>query len=144
MIPLDHALLAAVLAAPNDDLPRLAAADWWEEQGEVARAEFIRVQIQLTSIPRATQPTDPYPKSLVRRERELLVLSVFWAADLPCPGSIRNGAVWQRGFLEGATLTSEQWLKRADDLVAATPLRNTRPGLEWNEQAKQLCYTSCD
>lgn len=37
------ALLAAVRAAPDDDLPRLVMADWLEERGEGERAEFIRV-----------------------------------------------------------------------------------------------------
>jgi uncharacterized protein (TIGR02996 family) len=38
-------LLAAILAAPNDDLPRLIYADWLDEHGESKRAEFIRRQI---------------------------------------------------------------------------------------------------
>jgi len=37
-------LLAAILAAPDDDLPRLVAADWLEERGFAERAELIRVQ----------------------------------------------------------------------------------------------------
>ena len=41
------ALLKAILAAPDDDLPRLVFADWLEENGttdaDAARAEFIRL-----------------------------------------------------------------------------------------------------
>ncbi len=38
-------LLAAVRAAPDDDLPRLVLADWLEERGEAeSRVELIRVQ----------------------------------------------------------------------------------------------------
>jgi uncharacterized protein (TIGR02996 family) len=44
------AFLAAVCAAPDDDTPRLAFADWLEEQGETERAEFIRVQVELASV----------------------------------------------------------------------------------------------
>ena len=40
-------LLAAVIAAPLDDGPRLVMADWFEEHGAPERAEFIRVQIEL-------------------------------------------------------------------------------------------------
>lgn len=40
------ALLAAVRAAPGDDLPRLVAADWLDERGEPERAEFVRVQVE--------------------------------------------------------------------------------------------------
>jgi uncharacterized protein (TIGR02996 family) len=38
------ALLAAILANPDDDMPRLAYADWLEENGDEDRAEFIRLQ----------------------------------------------------------------------------------------------------
>lgn len=36
-------IMAAVLAQPDDDAPRLVAADWLEEHGECDRAEFIRL-----------------------------------------------------------------------------------------------------
>jgi uncharacterized protein (TIGR02996 family) len=38
--PQYRALLASVLAAPDDDLPRLVLADWLEENGQPERAEF--------------------------------------------------------------------------------------------------------
>lgn len=47
-----HDLLAAILAAPNDDLPRLIAADWLDENGEPERAEFIRYQIMKPQKPK--------------------------------------------------------------------------------------------
>lgn len=40
------ALLAAIVADPADDTVRLAYADYIEEEGNSARAEFIRVQIE--------------------------------------------------------------------------------------------------
>lgn len=40
-----EALIAAIAAAPDDDLPRLVAADWFEENGEPERAEFVRLQL---------------------------------------------------------------------------------------------------
>lgn len=39
------ALEAAVVAAPDDDLPRLVYADWLDEHGDGERAEFIRLQV---------------------------------------------------------------------------------------------------
>jgi uncharacterized protein (TIGR02996 family) len=42
------------LRGPDDDAPRLAPADWFEKQGDVAklaRAEFVRAQIQRTHLP---------------------------------------------------------------------------------------------
>lgn len=42
-----RALWAAIRAHPNDDAPRLVYADWLQEHGDEARAEFIRVQCAL-------------------------------------------------------------------------------------------------
>lgn len=43
------ALLRAILEDPGDDLPRLAYADWCDEAGGAARAEFIRWQVRVPS-----------------------------------------------------------------------------------------------
>jgi uncharacterized protein (TIGR02996 family) len=40
-----EALLRAVCENPDDDTPRLVFADWLQEHGDEARAEFIRVQV---------------------------------------------------------------------------------------------------
>jgi uncharacterized protein (TIGR02996 family) len=50
MSPVDErrALMAAIIANPDEDTPRLALADWLDEHGDAhdrARAEFIRCQI---------------------------------------------------------------------------------------------------
>src|SRR5262245_50020718 len=50
MHPDEEALLQTIFDNPDDDAPRLIYADWLEERGDpvnVARAEFIRVQIEL-------------------------------------------------------------------------------------------------
>ena len=41
----EDALLAAVLAAPDDDVVRKAYADWCRENGQEERADFIEVQL---------------------------------------------------------------------------------------------------
>lgn len=43
----EQSLLAAILAAPDEDTPRLAYADWLGENGRHDLAEFIRVQCEL-------------------------------------------------------------------------------------------------
>jgi uncharacterized protein (TIGR02996 family) len=42
-----HAFIQAVIEAPDADGPRLIYADWLQDNGEPARADFIRVQIEL-------------------------------------------------------------------------------------------------
>ena len=44
------AWVAAIRACPEDDTVRLVAADWLEERGEGERAEWIRVQVELSRL----------------------------------------------------------------------------------------------
>jgi uncharacterized protein (TIGR02996 family) len=73
------ALLAAVLASPGDDTPRLVYADWLDEHGRPERAEFIRCQVRIAEIGRELQSEEDCEQkccaeriALRRRERELL------------------------------------------------------------------------
>lgn len=62
----EAALLAAIAADPDDDTPRLVYADFLDEKGgelDIARAAFIRAQIELTK---------PAQKGDSKRRRELL------------------------------------------------------------------------
>ena len=44
-----QAIFQAILDKPDDDVPRLAFADWCEENGHADRAELIRVQLALAA-----------------------------------------------------------------------------------------------
>jgi len=78
------AMLAAIIAHREDDTPRLVMADWLEENGEPARAEFIRVQCELSrdfaevnnqgikdGITNTGRKRHPRFSELARRENEL-------------------------------------------------------------------------
>ena len=43
----EDALLAAIAAAPLDAAPRLVYADWLQERGEEAKAEYVRTVVKL-------------------------------------------------------------------------------------------------
>ncbi len=62
------ALLAAIHDLPDDDLPRLAYADWMEEDGHERRAEFIRVHLAMDRTPKGT----PEYRRLWEREVDLI------------------------------------------------------------------------
>ncbi len=48
----DHAsFIAAIRAEPDEDLPRLAFADWLQDRGEHWRPEFIRFQVERFRLP---------------------------------------------------------------------------------------------
>jgi uncharacterized protein (TIGR02996 family) len=50
------ALFAAILAAPDDDAPRLVYADWLDEQGRGDGADLIRVQCGLAGLKTPVYP----------------------------------------------------------------------------------------
>jgi len=64
------AFLKAILATPDDDLPRLVYADWLDEHSHPERAEFIRVQCELSRLtienetPREIEPGGLTPTEL--------------------------------------------------------------------------------
>src|SRR6516225_3050806 len=92
-------LLAAILAAPEDDAPRLVYADWLEEHGgadDLARSELIRAQCRLAHLPE----DDPIAFDLRWRAEELLAAhGRGWAEDVPAWA--RPECVFRRGFVDG-------------------------------------------
>jgi uncharacterized protein (TIGR02996 family) len=112
------AFLQAVVAEPDDDAPRLVFADWLEDHGDEARAEFIRAQVELAKLP----PGDPRRWELQDRERALLAEhGDAWAA--PVKGLVRR---WQfrRGFVEAVSLPAAALLKHGDELFRLAPVRH--------------------
>src|SRR5689334_11806572 len=94
----DDAFLQAICDNPDDDAPRLVYADWLEERGDAARAEFIRVQCRMAHLP----PDDPHQRGLRDRVQELLrAHGDAWREELP--GWARQDCVFRRGFVEKVT-----------------------------------------
>lgn len=79
-----ESLLCAVCKNPDDDTLRLVSADWLEENGEEARAEFIRVQCELALGPQGNQQA-----ALAEREQKLLAANrEAWEAPFSPPRRI--------------------------------------------------------
>jgi uncharacterized protein (TIGR02996 family) len=71
--------LRAIAEEPWDDTHRLILADWLDERGAEARAEFIRLQVQLAG----REPWE-VPHEAVLREKHLrLTHGATWHQDLP-------------------------------------------------------------
>jgi uncharacterized protein (TIGR02996 family) len=87
-----HGLIEAVHADPEDDLPRLAYADWLEEKGRLPRAAFIRAQVDRARLP----ADDDRQGELQAAERRLLIEhGLDWLPEIPME-SVR----YRRGFVE--------------------------------------------
>ncbi len=116
----EAALLAAIYANPDDDTPRLVYADWLDEHGDPARAEFIRVQIRLE----VAQEWNAERRRLQARESELFdAHREEWTAHLGPFDPEKIKVSFDRGFLD--RLTCEE--------TTASELEILRrvPGLRW-------------
>jgi uncharacterized protein (TIGR02996 family) len=102
--------LAAILAEPDDDLPRLIYADWLDERGDPDRAEFIRTQIELARLP----VRDPRRRPLAAREAELL--DAHGPDWLDPPEDFLANWYFVRGFPE-VGLSVRAFLRHADGLA---------------------------
>lgn len=123
----EAALLAAVAASPDDDLPRLVYADFLEETGDAihaARSHFIRAQIALETLRPRTREFRR-AKAMEERLREMFLHN--WLYDLP--EYLRDGRVaWRRGFPEQVQLTVAELTTDGEELFRWFPF--TRLTLE--------------
>lgn len=117
---MSDALLKAVLVDPDDDLPRLVYADWLEENGDPARAEFIRTQIELANLP----DHDPRYRQLEDREHELLSEhEPGWLGDEA--GRMQEWE-WRRGFVDEIANTAQRFQTLSKSFVDAHPFSRVR------------------
>ena len=118
------AFLRAIIADPDDDLPRLVYADFLDETGDPDRAEFVRVQCRLAE----TEEHDPHFRELEDREHTLLAANEGkWFRE-------REGLnewVWRRGFVDEVA-DSDSNREASETLFAAQPIRR------WNIQTRDV------
>ena len=94
-------LVNAIRERPDDDLPRLVASDWLEEQGEEKMASFIRKSI--------------HDGTTMQRIMDDKATGMTW--DKPAVG------VYIRGFVESIHLPAADWVKHADSIMKRNPIR---------------------
>lgn len=114
--------LRAIRANPDDDTLRLVFADWLDERDDPARAEFIRVQIELDPI--REQIDSPRVRELLEQEADLLGRhGPEWVGrmtdlDAAHPGF---GPVFRRGLPELVCLSLDNFLTRGGELFEDCP-----------------------
>lgn len=116
-------LFRAVCDNAADDTPRLAYADWLEENGNRERAEFIRLQCDAWR----TDPADPTPAAARTRASALLKLhGETWHAELPDVPGVTWSDLFVRGFVDAAWVEAKKDVRaqlegRIQRDAAATP-----------------------
>lgn len=136
-----EALLKAILAAPEEDAPRLVYADWLQEQGDEERAGLIR---RMCASPRETLLLNGVGElgwscggASLLAPWDCLMREADRVFPPPHPRATSNVLVAVRGFFTEVTCTAADWLTHADALTAAHPVREvtltTYPvlSLEW-------------
>src|SRR4051794_23075081 len=121
----DEPFLRAIVEDPEDDAPRLVYADWLDEHGDPARAEFIRVQVRLATL----SESDPQFAGLWAREKELRhAYSDVWRKELPRLSGINWLGFWRgRGFISSADVMAWRCYRtQAPAIFAATPIQSLR------------------
>ncbi len=127
----DHdALHAAICADPDDDTPRLAFADFLDEEGgkeNAARAEYIRSAIRLAREERWSSPWRELKQKNERAEAKYIELAgkrrLPWIAHLK--GRV---ASWdfERGFVGHITVYSKRFLAEGEKFFAKDPIRSVK------------------
>ncbi len=111
-----ESLLHAIAASPDDDALRLVYADWLEEHGDSARAEFVRVQVKVE----AQGGKWRCPPSLWQRQEALWMANKeAWLAELP--GGARDRSVFRKGLPHGVKVTARNFIKLGGKLVEKFP-----------------------
>ena len=126
-------LVDAIRTAPDDDAPRLAAADWMEARGEFDCGEFIRLQCRWAETGRDFRSrivglSDTVP--LLRgsctwwelRQRR----AIECAGSLPFEGNPHFGAILHRGFIAEIAVDLATWLAFGPAIVRLQPVEYLR------------------
>src|SRR5262249_46159718 len=115
-----RAFLEAIQEYPDDDLHRLAWADWLEENGQDDRAAFMRAQLEATR----RDATDPPPDEQQDGAHAFVAPpAAEWA------GRVAELALewhWRRGCIEHITARAETLIEHGAGLFASMPIRSVR------------------
>ena len=126
------ALLSAIVANPDDDLPRLVFADWLEENGEPERAEFIRVECLHA---RTDRESPDYLPLLRRSSRLLTAHSDRWFGEIQNE-QLAQVVITERGFVDRIVIVADRFAAHGDFIRGQAPLLkelHIRAAGDWRE-----------
>jgi uncharacterized protein (TIGR02996 family) len=113
--------LEAILENPDDDTARLVYADWLEEHGDSARAEFIRVQCRMGRLPRWHRE---WPLLSWRQSVLLARYEHVWRSELPDIDDVQWGA-FKRGFVNEVVVIDAGVLPAREEAICrSAPVRS--------------------
>ena len=117
----EAAILRMICESPEDDLPRLILADWYQENGLEDRAEFMRLDIL-----RCRTPDTAHAQTLFAELHQIWNrISKTWLESLPSPTGVR----WENEFDRGlpcsvAFATPRAFTKSGPSVFESSPVRS--------------------
>src|SRR4051812_11027873 len=104
------ARMAAAIANPHEDTPRLALAGWLDKNGDNDRARFIRVQYEIENFP----PVGAKASKAKKEERALMgKFGAAWANPI---GKLVDSFRFRRGFVEWVRITAAKFINHGERL----------------------------
>ncbi|MCI0462376.1 MAG: TIGR02996 domain-containing protein [Gemmataceae bacterium] len=132
----EAALFQAILADPEDESLRLVYADLMEERGDLARAEFIRVQCELEHL------TARHKRRAALETRECELLQEHrrhwnaplhrWLGGTELRGQLKSrrhairAVSYRRGFVEGVVVQATAFVDHGELLFGLGPVQHVR------------------
>jgi uncharacterized protein (TIGR02996 family) len=144
----DINFIRMIAANPDDDAPRLIYADYLDETGDplkMARAEFIRVQIEKYRAPMVPK----IRRDLWDRETKLFEKALRWRNQLPGTkqnrrdGDIKYGP-FERGFIEYVAMDVTICGDSLESIFEQTPIRKLFLTDVTVEQLGKIAAMSCN
>lgn len=156
--------LAYILEHPDDDTARLIYADHLEEQGEAARAEFIRLQVKIAAdgieqhqcyqcycirrgLPHTNGPCKCSPEWKQMRRivlpadlKPIDLLAYF--ADWHPVGQSYIVGVFRRGFIDGVYCSVREWLIHSSEITATHPVSEVYFSPQRSDEAAPFALTA--
>jgi uncharacterized protein (TIGR02996 family) len=133
----ERALLAAIIAHPDEDTPRLVYADWLDEHADslpkkrrataCAKAEQIRVQIEAAGLIFGAPDFNERYDALEERDRELAENYQAWVDELEGITPARGlQFFYNRGLFGEVACTVRYFVRHGAALFAAAPITAVR------------------
>jgi uncharacterized protein (TIGR02996 family) len=119
-------LLAAICANPDEDTPRLAFADWLQEQGgkeNTFRADYIRAAIRLAREELWSPAWQKAEKAWDKLEMRVGQRKLAWTSHLQ--GRVVESE-FDRGFIGHITVYSKRFVAEGEQFFVQDPIRSLK------------------
>lgn len=125
----EAALLCAVRDEPDSDEPRLVLADWYEEHGQIERAELIRVQCRLAVLDKDDDEVAVFrarADAILEQHEQRFLSDLAPLFERESPDTVAGDFTFHRGFVEAVDFPLQGFARHMPTLFDRLPLCRLR------------------